>query len=91
MRPSGKRPAMFLQPGKENGRDDVVEGPRIRIFYPDGHTEWTPLKSDHSLFEFCMAPCWDSLFRTTMNDAMRRANKFDESVGFPKMEFLGEL
>lgn len=62
---SGKRPLMFYQ--EANGHETSYRsGPRIRIFYPDGHSEWCSLAfsgPDNSAdyYEFNTAPCWETI------------------------------
>lgn len=96
-KPSGKRPAMFYQ----DGRDDssLSWGPRIRIVYPNGKIEWLTLVDDRfdlfNEFSFKRIPCYlsDNLLTKARNfkDAIRIITKHDNEYKFAEMIFIGEL
>jgi len=92
---SGKRPVMFYQEGIRFW--GAVFGPRIRIFYPNGKTEWCALQSSTGSYEFSDPTCWTynnngiAKKPRDMSKALQMAQDYDKIQGFPKMEFLGEL
>jgi hypothetical protein len=92
---SGKRPVMFYQEGTRCWGAQC--GPRVRIFYPNGKTEWCSLTSSTTLYDFNDPPCWtynnkgNPMKPRGIAKAMRMAQEYDAEQGFPKMEFLGEL
>jgi hypothetical protein len=96
---SGKRPVMFYQKANDTSLA-YIGGDRIRIFYPDGRTEWCTLAlsgidyDDTDLYQF-VSPCWENVSGTlrsrNMVEAIARANAYDQSNGWGKMKFLGEL
>lgn len=97
-KPSGKRPAIFYQDG--NGLSDgIINGPRIRIVYPDGNVEWCSLSSNSMYlgiqrYTFDRVPCYlQELVRPpkTFFGALELINESDKEEGFPEMIFIGEL
>jgi hypothetical protein len=105
-KPSGKRPAMFMQwagTGIEN--DDrksfgVIFGHRIRIVYPDGKIEWMSFETLKTTdqYVFNRPPCYikDGAYSipnppTTFNEAMCVISDYDRQYGFEPMEFIGEI
>lgn len=76
----------------------VYLGPRIRIFYPNGKSEWCTLQRDVdgqlsvALYAFYHRPCWMRNIRPgTATRAFQLAQEYDKSIGFGPMEFLGYL
>jgi hypothetical protein len=90
---SGKRPVMFYQEG-HGVLGGYTNGPRIRIFYPNGKSEWASLSyPNYPYFEFNCKPCWINEERPPENikEAIEQVNLFDKQEGFKRMIFLGEL
>jgi hypothetical protein len=97
---SGRRPVMFLQICGERGYG-AVDGSRVRIFYPDGTTEWCALTGDAMEYAFDEPPCWLQIDEfdvdkgyykpNNIKESIRLANRYDRQSNWPKMEFLGEL
>lgn len=95
---SGKRPVMFYQAGNDDV--DSICGPRIRIFYPDGFSEWGSLKFFcHPDHWFKDPPCYllvdgvmpNYKYKNGIHIAIKAAKDFDKRQGFKPMQFLGEL
>jgi hypothetical protein len=103
---SGRRPVMFYQEAL-NDNYSYQHSSRVRIFYPDGRSEWCAFAFagdglSKDFYNFDEVPCWEKETKKdekyhkiapskTMMEAIRRARKFDKECGFPKMEMVCEL
>ena len=103
------RPLFFYQNGRRSGdRDriqDLLNGPRIRIVYPNGNIEWaTSVDSEYlqSLFSFTdkKPPCYleEEYLRdfkrkkpTNIKEALDLIKFHDKQCGYKSQEFLGYL
>lgn len=88
------RVSMWYQNGKPRS---LIDGPRIRLIYPDGKIEWANLSifvgRDNNYQLFTCAPCylpeWKS--RVTKKEAENIMHKWDKKMRFKRAEFLGWL
>lgn len=75
-----------------------IEGPRIRIIYPSGLSEWLSLSKhpDSQYNTEWIFPCWLDLLaynlgNSTGKKALRQMRTYDKKLYFKKAIFLGEI
>lgn len=76
---SGKYPVLFYQPAAN----------RLRIFHPDGYSEWSAYREGVTFwFEGC---CYGT-FAVSLDELIVLANCYDKKAcDYPPMEFIGEI
>ena len=101
-----ERPIMVYQHGRDGDEDSYTEGPRIRIFYPDGRVQWISIRDLHEYYESYEKPHMRQFYtdkgwkkscfirpglQVSIQVSLEIAEMYDETQGFERMEFLGYL
>ena len=93
------RPAVFYQDGY-GILNSILTGPRIRIFYPNGHYEFGTLSGDPDYYKYFFKeqPCFLKYFigisgrsPKNMREILKYVEKSDKRNGFPPQIFIGNL